>query len=706
MNPPRPAQRPHPIITPHGTRTDPYYWMRDDERKAPDVIAHLEAENAYYAAQTAHTEPLKEALYSEILSHIQQDDTSVPYRQRGWWYQTRYVMGQEHPIHVRWRDGEGPESARVMLDVNRLAEGQAFYQVGALAVSDDDRWLAVAEDRSGRRQFAIRILDLERGEFLADELSGASSSMVWDAKGGLYWVQNDPETLRSRWVLRHERGAGAGAEPGAGAIYQETDETFYVGVGRTTDDAWVLIQSQSTVSSEVRAIPADGSGALRVLAARERDLEYDADHLGRHWLIRTNRGAVDFCLVHVPDEKVPESGGQVGDWKVLIPPQEGVYIAEFLPLRDWLVIGERAGGMLRLRARRWDGSREFLIPAEEPVFTMWLGTNPEPDTTVLQYGYASLTTPSCVFSIDLAQAPGPDGALTKTLLKQQPVPNADLSALRSARQIVKARDGAEVAVSLVWKEGAAFPAPVLLYGYGAYGLSMDPSFSAARLPLLDRGVVFAIAHIRGGQEQGRRWYDNGRTLNKKNSFTDFVDVADALVREGWQAADGTARADGARLCAMGGSAGGLLVGAAINLGLERFRAVVAQVPFVDTLTTMLDESIPLTTNEYDEWGNPNDEVFYKYIESYSPMDNLPAGAWPALLVTSGLWDSQVQYFEPAKWVARIRDVQTGGGPVLMHMEMSAGHGGKSGRYQRYREVAREYAFILDQVGAGQPEQAA
>lgn len=672
LKPPRPAQRPYLQESPHGQRPDPYHWLRDDSRRDPEVISHLQAENAYFEAMTAHTKAQEEALYIEIISHINQNEDSVPYQKYGWWYQTRYEKGKEYPIYLRWREGEQPQ---VLLDINVLAAGHAFFQVGALSVHPAGDLLAWAEDTVGNRQYTLKIRILSTGEDLPDQITGCSTSLAWADDTSLYYIKNDPETLRTRWIKRHFLRTEATQDA---VVFDEADESFYVSVSRSACNGYLVINSQATISSEIQVSPAAGPPAFVSLAPRERGLEYDAEHIENRWIIHTNLNAVDFCLMQVADDKI----GDRGAWQLLQPQQEGVFISNFLALKDWLVIGERSGGLRRIRLKSWDGREERLVASDEPAYSMWIGTNPEQNTEILRYNYISMTTPESVYALNLRTG-------ERQLLKQQTVPEFSQENYISELHWIAAADGVKVPVSLVRHRQTTLPAPTLVYGYGAYGFSMDPSFSASRLVMLDRGFVFAIAHIRGGQEMGRRWYDQGRLLNKKNSFTDFIDVTTGLVDLGI--------ADPKHLCAMGGSAGGLLMGAVLNMRPDLFQAMVAQVPFVDAVSTMLDTSLPLTTNEFDEWGDPREKEYYDYILSYSPYDNVKPAHYPAILVTSGLWDSQVQYFEPAKWVARLRDNLVGGGPILEHMEMEAGHGGKSGRFQRYQEIAREYAFLLDRV---------
>ncbi|MFP5374598.1 MAG: S9 family peptidase [Gammaproteobacteria bacterium] len=697
--PPDAPQKPHVVRAPHGAeRVDPYYWLRDDSRTSPEVLAYLKAENAYADAVMAPLEPLQEALYEEIVGRIKQDDASVPWRERGWWYYSRFETGKDYPVHARRRDADGVDALsilraneagdfageQVLLDVNVLAAGKDYYNVGDYEVSQDNRMLAYAEDSNGRRQYTIRFKDLDTGETLPDTIRGVSPNLVWaDDNRTLFYVENDPETLLTKRVRRHVLGTDPATDP---VVYEEPDDSFYMGISRTRDDRFICIGVSSTVSDELRCTPAAAPGEFAVLAPRQRDVEYDADHHGGRWVIRTNAdGARNFKLATAPSDA--RSRDQWRDW---IAHDEDVFIEGFELFDGFTAVAERSNGLERLRIVRGapgagDGSGEY-VAADEPAYAMGLSANPEPDSTRLRYSYTSLTTPATTYELDVASG-------ERRLLKRQPVLGYDPSRYVTERTWATARDGTRIPVSLVYRKGVAKDgtAPLLQYGYGSYGASMDPAFNLPVVSLLDRGVVYAIAHIRGGQEMGRAWYEAGKLQAKINSFTDFIDVTDHLVAEGYAARD--------RVAAYGGSAGGLLVGAVANLAPEKYAVILSQVPFVDVVTTMLDASIPLTTNEYDEWGNPEASAeAYEYMLSYSPYDNLEAKAYPAMFVGTGLWDSQVQYWEPAKYVARLRDLNTSDAPVVFRTNLDAGHGGKSGRFRRYRELAEMYAFALDRLG--------
>ncbi|GAB2626645.1 S9 family peptidase [Novilysobacter erysipheiresistens] len=688
--PPDVAQRPHTVTAPHGAqRQDEYYWLRDDDRNDPAMLAYLNAENAYVDAAMKPLKPLEDALYEEIVGRIKQDDSSVPYRERGWWYYTRFETGQDYPIYAR-RQGDMQAPEQVLLDVNQMAAGKDYFNVGDWETSQDNHLLAWAEDDVGRRQYVIRIKNLDSGEVFDDRITGTSGEMVWaDDNKTLFYVENDPETLLTVRVKKHVLGTPASDDV---LVYEEADDSFYMGIGRTRDDQYICIGVESTVSSEMRCAPAADPREFTVLAPRERDVEYDADHHGGRWVIRTNAdGAENFKLMTAPSDATSRA-----QWRQWIGHDEDVFIDGFELFDGFTAIGERSGGLERIRLLKGepgiaDAPAEY-VKVDESAYSMGLSVNSESDTDWLRYSYTSLTTPDTTYELNTRTG-------ERRLLKQQPVIGYDPSQYTTERLWATARDGVRVPVSVVYRKGFAKDgsAALLQYAYGSYGYSMDPGFNLPVVSLLDRGMVYAIAHIRGGQEMGRKWYDAGKLLNKKNTFTDFIDVTRFLVDQGYAAPD--------RVAAYGGSAGGLLMGAISNMAPESYDVILSQVPFVDVVTTMLDASIPLTTNEYDEWGNPETSVeSYEYMLSYSPYDNLDAQAYPAMFVGTGLWDSQVQYWEPAKYIARLRDLNTSTEPVLFRTNMDAGHGGKSGRFRRYRELAEMYAFMLDRLDVAEPAQ--
>ena len=683
LPPPVAAVRPHEVRSPHGVRSDDYYWLRDDTRSAQDVLDYLHAENAYREAMTSQLRALEHALYDEIVGRIEQDDTSVPYRDNGYWYCSRYHAGDEYPVHVR-RAGSADGPEQVLIDVRENARGLDYYDVGSLEVSHDNRLLAYTEDAVGRRQYTLRFKSLETGELLPDAVPNVEEAVVWAADNRrVLYVEKDPVTLLGLRVRVHELGTDPASDP---VVHQEADESYYTSVGMTRDRRYLLIESSSTVTSEVRYARIDDPGLeFRVLLPRRRGHEYSADHAGGRWVIRSNWRARNFRIL----EATTEEAGDRERWREVIGHREDVLIAGFEVFARFLAVEERAAGLRKVRIKSWDGGHEFHLDSDEPAYRAALGANEELDSDVVRYTYTSLTTPRTTYDYDVRTG-------ERRLLKQEAVVG-DFDPARYATEYlwVPARDGEQVPVAIVYRRDAFRrdgTAPLLQYGYGAYGISSDPVFSSSLLTLLDRGFVYAIAQVRGGQELGRRWYESGRLLDKRHTFEDFVDVTRHLVAAGY--------ADPRRVFARGGSAGGLLVAAVANMAPELYRAIVAHVPFVDIVTTMLDESIPLTTNEYDEWGNPNEREFYDCMLGYSPYDNVREQAYPAMYVTTGLWDSQVQYFEPAKWVARLRRLKTDDNPLLLRTNMEAGHGGKSGRFEHLRELAEEYAFILDQAQPG------
>ena len=660
-------------------RSDPYYWLRDDSRKNPEMLAYLNAENAYADVMLAPLKPLQEQLFKEIIGRIKQDDSSVPVRDRGYYYYTRFAAGADYPVIARKR---GSLSAReqVMLDQPTMAKGLGYFSVGDTSVSQDNRLLAYALDIVGRRQYVLKVKDLGTGKTLSDSVPNAEPNLVWaDDNRTIYYVEKDPVTLLSKRVKAHVLGTPASADR---LVYEEKDDSFYMGIGRTSDDKYICILLQSTVSNEQRCTSAARPGEWAVVAPRERDLLYSADHVGDRWIIRTNaNGAKNYKLVTLPDADAAR--GRAG-WRDFVPHDANVFIEKFKPFDRFIAIEQRSGGNKRIRLLGNDG-RSSEVAADELAYAMELDANREVSASSVRYTYDSLTTPKVTYEVDAASG-------ARTMLKRTPAPGYDPALYVTERVWAPARDGTRIPVSLVYRKGYKRDgsAAMLQYAYGSYGISSDPAWSAYLPSLLDRGMVYAIAHIRGGQEMGRAWYDDGKLLNKKNSFTDFIDVTRFLTAQGYAAKD--------RVAAMGGSAGGLLMGGIANMAPQDYHVIVSQVPFVDVVTTMLDASIPLTTNEYDEWGNPANRTYYDYMLSYSPYDQIERKAYPATFVGTGLWDSQVQYYEPAKYVARLRAMKTDGNPLIFRVNMEAGHGGKSGRFVQYRSRAEYYAFMMQQLG--------
>lgn len=678
MTPPKAEKRPK-TLTIHGeNRIDDYYWLRDDDRTDADVLNYLTAENTFTEQALQPHQALRETLYEEMVARIAQQDHSVPYVKRGFRYQTRYEPGNEYAIYLRQPAAES-EAWYTLIDGNERARDSEFYTLGGLDISPDNQRMAVAEDFLSRRQYDIRIKNLADDSWADDVLKNTSGSSEWaNDSQTLYYVRKHKKTLLPYQVYRHTVGTHPKTDQ---LVYEEKDDTFYVGLDKTTSEKYILIHLDSTTTSEVLLLDANDPQAIpQVFLTRRKDHEYALDHYQGHFYIRSNRDiktskdGQNFGLYKSADNA--EAG-----WQTLIAPRDAVMLEGFSLFRDWLVVEEREQGLTHLRQLHWQTGEEKSLVFDDPTYVTWLAYNPEPDTSLLRYGYSSMTTPSSLFELNLDTG-------NRTLLKQQEVKNFDAANYSSERVWVDARDGVKVPVSLVYRRDLfkASANPLMIYGYGSYGSSMDPAFSGSRLSLLDRGFVFALAHIRGGAELGQQWYEDGKLLNKMNTFHDFIDVTKTLVEKGY--------GNAGQVYAMGGSAGGLLMGAVINQAPELYRGIVAQVPFVDVVTTMLDESIPLTTGEYDEWGNPNEKTFYDYILQYSPYDQVKAQDYPHMLVTTGLHDSQVQYWEPAKWVAKLRDVKTNDNQLLMYTDMDSGHGGKSGRFKAYEDIALEYAFVL------------
>lgn len=664
----------------HGdVRIDDYYWLND--RENPEVIKYLEAENAYTKSAMKDTEEFQKSLFEEMKSRIKEDDESAPYKYNGYWYITRYQKGGEYPIHARKKQNlDAPEE--IMFNVNELAKGFNYYNLNGLNVSENNELAAFGEDTLSRRIYTIHIKNLKTGEYLSDKLENTTGGSVWAADNKTLFYTRKDETLRAYQIWKHTLGTPQSQDE---LVFEEKDETFNTFVYKSKSRKYIIIGCSSTVSDEYRFIPANEPGAKwKIIQPRERDLEYSIEHFGNDFYILTNKDkATNFKLM-----KSPVSNPGKENWKDVIGHREEVYLENFEIFKDYLVLEERANALTQMNIRSWDGKENYFLPFKEEVYSAYISVNVDFDTEILRYGYTSMTTPNSTLDFNMKTK-------ESELKKEQPV----LGDFKKENYITKrlwvtARDGKKVPVSVVHRKDTPINAgtPLLLYAYGSYGATMDPYFSSTRLSLLDRGFVYAIAHIRGGQELGRPWYEDGKMLAKKNTFNDFVDVSKYLIQNNYTSPQ--------HLYAMGGSAGGLLMGAVINQAPELYNGVVAQVPFVDVVTTMLDDSIPLTTGEYDEWGNPNEKVYYDYMKSYSPYDNIEAKAYPNMLVTTGLHDSQVQYWEPAKWVAKLRELKTDDNLLLLETNMEAGHGGASGRFEALKEVALEYAFILKLEGIG------
>ena len=676
--PPVHPEIPHVVSSPHGDRTDEYYWMRDDERSSPEILAALDAENTYADGVLAGTSDLQATIYAELVAMIKPDDASVPVKDGNWLYAMRYHDGSEYPLYFRTPVGGGAE--HTLLDVDAQAQGFDFYSIGEMEVSPDDRLLAYTEDTVSRRQYTVKIRDLATGVDLPDRVPGCESAIAWADHGTtILYIEQDPATLLGIRVRAHVIGTDAATDR---LVYENTDDQYYLDVRRSRSNRYLFIDLDSTDTTETLAAPADDlTFPFRPVCARERGHEYVVDDLGDDFIIRTNRGAPNYRVVRVPAAE----SANLDAWREIVAHSDDSFIEEVLALRGWLVLNVREDGVLRLRVMPWDGQESFEVPSDDPSSIMYIGANREQDATTLRYVYSALTTPTSDMEIDL---PTRERRLLKRAFAGE---DFDATRYPSEHLHITAGDGTEIPVSTLRLRDTPVDAtaPLLQYAYGAYGLSSDPIFRASIIPLVNRGFIFAIAHIRGGQECGRRWYDAGRTRHKRNSFTDFIDVTRGLVAAGYGAPD--------KVFALGGSAGGLLMGGVANMAPQDYRAIIAQVPFVDVVTTMLDPTIPLTTNEYEEWGNPDNAADYAYMLSYSPYDNVTAQAYPAMLVTTGLHDSQVQYWEPMKWVARLRRIGTGDKPILFRTRMDAGHGGASGRYRSFEDIALRNAFILGQL---------
>ena len=664
-------------LTTHGhTRVDNYYWM--NQREDPEVIAHLEAENAYKEAVMKHTEPLQQKLYDEIKSKIKQQDESVPYKKNGYYYYTKTEPGKEYYLVCRKKENLSSEEI-VLLNVNKMAEGHEYFALGGTSVSPDNKIIAYGVDTVSRRKYTIHFKNLETGEILQDAIPLTTGGTTWaNDNKTVYYVLKDDVTLRSMKIMKHVLGTPVKNDV---EVFYEDDETFSTFIFKTKSEKYLIIGSESTLTSEYRYLDANNpDGEFKIVQPRTRELEYSVDHFEDHFYIRTNLDALNFRLM-----KTPVDATEKENWQEVIAHRKDVFFSGFDILKDYLVVSERKEGITQLRVMPWQGE-EYYMDFDEEVYTVRSNINLEFDTDIFRFSYTSMTTPNSIFDFNLKTK-------ERQLLKQDEVlGDFDKNNYETKRIYATAMDGTKIPMSIVYKKGIEKNGnnPTLIYGYGSYGATMDPGFRLNRLPLLDRGFIYAIAHIRGSQINGRQWYEDGKLLKKMNTFTDFNDCAQFLIDDGYTNSD--------KLFAMGGSAGGLLMGAVINLRPDLYKGVIAAVPFVDVVTTMLDESIPLTTSEFDEWGNPKIEKYYHYMLAYSPYDQVEAKDYPALLVTTGLHDSQVQYWEPAKWVAKLREMKTDDNLLVFHINMDYGHGGASGRFEWIKETALEYAFIFDQLG--------
>jgi len=671
------------------TRTDDYFWMRlsDAQKNAEtpdtqtqDVLDYLGAENEYLKKAMGHTEGLQTKLYDEIVGRIKKDDQSVPYNNRGYSYYTRFVEGDDYPLYCR-KKLEDNSKEEIMLNVPALAKGHSYYSVGSRSISDNNNLMAFSVDTISRRRYNVYFKDLKTGELFDDVLTNTNGSAVWaNDNKTVFYSTKDPVTLRSNKIFKHVLGTKQSDDV---LVYEEKDETFRTGVYKSSSQKYLIIYSSQTISSEYRFLDADTpNGEWQIIQPREKNLEYGIGHYKDHFYIRTNLNAKNFKIV-----KTPINATTKENWKDVIPHRDDVLVGGIDFFSDYLVIQERINGLSNIRIKPWNGDDDHYIKFNDPAYLAYTTSNFDYNTKTLRYGYTSLTTPNSTFDYNM-------DTKEQVLLKQQEVldPNFSSENYVSERLSVTARDGAKVPMSIVYKKGTKKSAdtPLLLYSYGSYGSNSEPTFSSVRLSLLDRGFIFAVAHIRGGQELGRDWYENGKLLKKKNTFTDFIDCGEYLVKEGYTSSE--------HMYALGGSAGGLLMGAVVNMKPKLWNGVVAAVPFVDVVSTMLDETIPLTTFEFDEWGNPKEKEYYDYMKSYSPYDNVEAKEYPNIMITTGYWDSQVQYWEPAKWIAKLREYKTDDNLLVMDCNMETGHGGASGRFERHKRTARYYSFMLDLEG--------
>ena len=676
--PPVAPVKPHTLEMHGDVRIDNYYWL--NQREDQEVLDYLNAENEYYQKLTAHTKPLQEALFEEMKSRIKEDDASVPYKYNGYWYITRYEKGKDYPIYARRKETmEAPEE--ILFDCNVMAEGHSYFHLSGLSISEDNKWASFGVDTVSRRQYTIQVKNLESGEILPFKIENTTGGSTWAGDNKtLFYTRKDAVTLRSEKIYKHILGTDVSEDV---VVYHEKDETYNVFVYKEKSKKYLVIGSGSTLTTEYRILEAKNpDGEFRLFQKRTRGMEYSISHYADKWYIMTNKDkATNFKLM-----TTPETATEKENWVDLIPHRAEVLLEDVDIFKDYLVVSERSNGLNKIRIMPWEGE-EYYLPFTIETYTAGTAANPDFDTDILRYSYQSMATPSSVIDFNMKTK-------EKTVLKEQEVLGGkfDKDNYTEERIWATAKDGTKVPISVVYRNGIKKDGsnPFLLYAYGSYGASMDPYFSSLRLSLLDRGFIYGIAHIRGGEDLGRDWYEHGKLLKKKNTFTDFIDCSEYVIAQGYTSAK--------HLYAEGGSAGGLLMGAVINMAPHLYNGVIAQVPFVDVVTTMLDDTIPLTTGEYDEWGNPNEKEYYDYMKSYSPYDNVVSQDYPNMLVTTGLHDSQVQYWEPAKWVAKLRTLKTDNNLLFMDTNMDAGHGGASGRFEAIKEVAKEFSFLLDLEG--------
>ena len=657
-------------------RIDNYFWM--NERENPEVIDYLNQENAYYEAMTAHTKDFQKELFEEMKGRIKEDDQSVPYLYNGYYYITRFEKGQDYPIYSRKKESLSANE-EILFNCNDLAKGHSYFQLGGLSVSPDNKFATFGVDTVGRRIYTIKIKNLETGEILSDTIENATGGSVWaNDNKTIFYTRQDKVTLRADKVFRHKLGTDSTDDI---LVFDEKDDTFNVSVSKEKSKKYIVISSGSTLTTEYRILNSDTpDGEFTVFQPRVRGLEYSISHFGDSFYVLTNKDkATNFKLM-----KTPENATAKENWKDLIPHRKEVLLEDIEIFRNYLVVEERSNGLNHIRIMPWSGEGEYYLPFGSETYNAYTTTNVDFDTDILRYSYQSLATPSSVIDFNMKTK-------EKEIKKEQEVLGGkfDKNNYIEERVWATATDGTKVPISMVYRKELKKDGnnPLLLYAYGSYGITMEPYFSSTRLSILDRGFIFAIAHIRGGEDLGRQWYEDGKLLKKKNTFTDFIDCSKYVIHEKYTSPQ--------HLYAEGGSAGGLLMGAVINMAPELYNGIIAQVPFVDVITTMLDDSIPLTTGEYDEWGNPNVKKYYDYMLSYSPYDNVKEQKYPNIYVSTGLHDSQVQYWEPAKWVAKLRTLKKDDTVLFLNTNMDAGHGGASGRFEAIKELAKEYSFLLD-----------
>ncbi|TWO32925.1 S9 family peptidase [Seonamhaeicola sediminis] len=672
-------KKPKKLTIHNDVRIDNYYWL--NQRENQEVIDYLNAENEYTKKVMQHTESFQKELFEEMKSRIKEEDTTVPYKLNGYWYMTRYEKGKDYPIYVRKKESLQAQE-ELLFNCNEMAKEHPYFKLGGIAISPDNKLAAFSTDVVSRRQYTIQIKNLETGEILDDIIKNTTGSITWaNDNKTLFYTMKDDVTLRSHKIFKHKLGSKVEEDI---EVYHEADDTFNTFVYKSKSRQYIIIGSSSTLSTEYRFLNADDpDGTFKVFQERQKNLEYSIAHFNGSFYIMANaNGATNFKLL-----KTDDNNTSIDNWQEVIPHRNDVLLEDIEIFKNYLVVNEREKGLNKLRIISWDGTEDYYLPFTSETYTVYIGNNPDFDSEFLRYSYNSLTTPSSVIDYNFKTK-------QSEIKKEQEVLGGKFNKnnYESKRIWATARDGVKVPISLVYKKGIKLDGnnPLLQYAYGSYGSTIDPSFSSIRLSLLDRGFIYAIAHVRGGEYLGRSWYEHGKLLTKKNTFFDFIDCSKYLIQKKYTSQN--------HLYAYGGSAGGLLMGAVINLNPELYRGVLAAVPFLDVVTTMLDDSIPLTTGEYDEWGNPNNKAYYHYMKSYSPYDNVEAKDYPNILVTTGLHDSQVQYWEPAKWVAKLRELKTDSNILLLHTDMDSGHGGASGRFESLKEVALEYAFLLDLEG--------